>query len=165
MQVKSIAALAITGAVATFALLNSNQVSSGASFLNKATPFTEAEREFIRFIAEHSRSYGTKEEYEFRLQEFSKKYVEIQKHNAKVNRTYELGINKFADVTDYEFSKLLGYKKESFVRSDSPFYSAEESDDHPELDWVAKGGVTDVKDQGSCGSCWSFSTTGSVEGL
>ena len=64
--VEFLATVAVAGAVATFAVMNVNTVQAGQTFLQ--TPFPEVEREFINFIAKYHRSYGTKEEYQFRLQ-------------------------------------------------------------------------------------------------
>lgn len=58
---KVAASIAIAGSIAAFALFNVNSLPEHQTFL--ATPFTEAERAFIDFIATHHRSYGTKEEY------------------------------------------------------------------------------------------------------
>ena len=104
-----IATVAITGAVATFALLNINSVQNGNTFL--ATPMTDAERSFIQFVSEHRRSYGTKEEYEFRLQQFKTAYSNIQSENSKNDNTFTVGVNKFADLTNAEFKKMLGYRR------------------------------------------------------
>jgi C1A family cysteine protease len=85
-----LATVALTGAVATIALLNVNSTGSPTNFL--ATPMTDAEREFISFITEHRRSYGTKEEYEYRLSLFAKVYEDILNHDA-TTEGYTKGIN------------------------------------------------------------------------
>jgi hypothetical protein len=107
MMKKTLATVALTGAIGAFAFLNSNSLPSGSNFLS--TPMTEAEMEFITFISQNQKSYGTKEEYEYRLGLFTEAYNKVKEHNAD-NTSYKLGINQLADMNDYEYKKLLGYK-------------------------------------------------------
>jgi KDEL-tailed cysteine endopeptidase len=141
-----------------------NQAPTGTAFL--ATPFTEAEREFINFVSQYHRSYGTKEEYEYRLKIFTETYNDIISHNTQNDATFTKGINQFSDMSDYEFKQMLGYKRSLRQADKVPNTVILSEVDLPaSVDWRTQNAVTPVKNQGSCGSCWAFSTTGSVEGV
>jgi len=121
------------------------------------------------FKAVHKKEYASRAEETLRKAIFEKNVAGIEEHNQKYEAgeaTYKQGINQFTDMLNEEFVSLMnGYRSSDKVKSTSIFVASENTNDLPtNIDWREEGIVTPVKDQGSCGSCWAFSTTGSTEG-
>eukprot|EP00997_Jenningsia_sp_PLL12_P003648 NODE_1694_length_1090_cov_69.800192_g1380_i0.p1 GENE.NODE_1694_length_1090_cov_69.800192_g1380_i0~~NODE_1694_length_1090_cov_69.800192_g1380_i0.p1 ORF type:complete len:338 (-),score=88.67 NODE_1694_length_1090_cov_69.800192_g1380_i0:37-1050(-) len=145
---------------ATAAVLYTAQTAMPAgSFL--ARDMTPLEKEYAQYVAQYRKNYLSQEEYDLRFQHFSKVHHEISQHNMQ-GKSWTLAHNHLSDWTDAEKKTLNGFIPRVRGTSGTVFEETEESANGSK-DWRNLKAVANVKNQGQCGSCWAFSTTGSIE--
>ncbi|XP_020089327.1 fruit bromelain-like isoform X2 [Ananas comosus] len=126
-------------------------------------------KRFEEWMADFGRVYSDDAEKMRRFEIFKDNVNRIEAFNRRGGNSYTLGINQFADMTNNEIvAQHVGLSLPLNMTNLEPSVSFEDvnmSAIPQSIDWRDYGAVTPVKNQGSCGSCWAFSSIATVEGI
>ncbi|KAF5740814.1 CP3 [Tripterygium wilfordii] len=160
----------LSGGVAFSLTVISSEVETDEPLIRQVVPeaeeegFLDAENHFTLFKSKFGKTYATEEEHQYRYGVFKANLRRARRHQ-KLDPSAVHGVTKFSDLTPAEFRRqFLGLKKLRLPADAQKAPILPTNDLPTDFDWRDRGAVTGVKDQGSCGSCWSFSTTGALEG-
>jgi len=120
-------------------------------------------REFKTFETKYQKIYSF-DERKKRAQIFQENFMMIEEHNSESSKTWTMEINEHADMNFEEFRNARLMVGQDCSATNTKKIDHVDLLDLPEwVDWRERGGVSPVKNQGHCGSCWTFSTTGCLE--
>lgn len=146
---------------------------------NLQAQWPDLERAWTEFKELYGKAFDSISDEKHRMKIWVDNLIHINKHNLlykEGKKSYTVEMNQYADMTSEEFLGVRNGYKHSLKKERDDMYAAtrpatymlpalfEEEKLPTSVDWRKHGYVTDVKNQGQCGSCWSFSTTGALEG-
>lgn len=125
------------------------------------------EAAWANFKLTHNKVYSTPVEHNFRKAIFLKNFLEIEMINSSPKYTFKAAVFHHADLTlEEKRARFTGAKPE--LNKNGPKTPAPQVGlvgQSPDIDWVAKGMVSPIQNQGQCGSCWAFSSTSNIESV
>jgi len=119
--------------------------------------------EFVEWMNMYGKSYEANE-LDVRRANFDENVRIINEVNSQ-NLSWTAGLNEYSDLSWAEFSSRFLMAPQHCSATQGNHVSSGEAPGDDTLDWRTKNVVTPVKNQGGCGSCWAFSTTGCLESI